>query len=208
MVTNETLSLAPHHLKDLRNSGLSDITIIEASIKSVLPNEIRKKLGFDVLGLQSMYEIPYNDEYSRFRVFYDENIKHLKDYQKRPKYLTGKNSGNHLYIPHKVKPILTDISIPLYITEGEKKALKAVQEGLYCIAISGLWNWKVKDKDDLIPDFDLLALDGRIIYLVPDNDWLEPDGNGDRKNLSQAVDRLACKLIERGAKVSWIELPR
>lgn len=202
------IGLHPAHLEDLRKSGLKDEIIIGAGIKSVPPNDIRKKLGFDLLGLHSMYEIPYNDEYSRFRVFYDETVKDLKDCKKRPKYLTGKNSENHLYIPHKVRPILADRPIPLYITEGEKKALKAVQEGLYCIAISGLWNWKVRDKDDLIPDFDLLALNERIIYLVPDNDWLEPDRNGERKNLCQAVNRLAYKLIERGVKVSWIELPK
>lgn len=105
-----------------------------------------------------------------------------------------------------VKSALNDLSIPLYITEGEKKALKACQEGLYCVAISGLWNWKVKDKDELISDFDLIALGGRTAYIVPDNDWLLPDRYGKSKNLRQAVYGLAYKLINRGSRVSWVEL--
>lgn len=208
MATNKTILLAPLHHKDLSDSGLSDETIIEAGIESIPPSEISKRIGFDIFGLQSMYGIPYGNGYFRYKAFYEENLAYFKDGKEKPKYLTAKGSQNSLYIPHKVRPILTDVSIPLYVTEGEKKALKAVQEGLNCIAISGLWNWKVKDKDDLIPDFDLLALDGRIIHLVQDNDWLEPDKNGEQKNLRQAVFGLAYKLIDRGAKVSWIELPK
>ncbi len=112
-----------------------------------------------------------------------------------------------MYIPSKIKPVLKDVSIPLNITEGEKKALKGCQEGLYCIAISGLWNWKVKNENKLIPDFDQIALDGRTVYLIPDNDWLEPNRNGERKNLKRAVYDFAYLLIDRNAKVYWRELP-
>lgn len=207
MNENWIRSQHPLHLEDLRKSGLKDETIVEAGIQSVPPNEIHKKLGFNIPGLQSMYEIPYGGGYSRFKVFYEENAKYFNDGKEKPKYLTGKDSENCLYIPHKVRPILTDLSLPLYITEGEKKALKAAQEGLYCIATSGLWNWKIKDKDELISDFDLIALDGRTINIVPDTDWLEPNRKGEQKNLKQAVYRLAYSLIDKGAKVSWVELP-
>ena len=207
MNENWIRSQHPLHLEDLRKSGLSDETITEAGIKSVPPREIHQRLGFDILGLQSMYEIPYGGEYARFRVFYEENAKYFKDGKEKPKYLTGKDSGNRLYIPPKARPILNDLSIPLYITEGEKKSLKATQEGLPCIAISGLWNWKIKDKDALISDFDLIDLEGRTINIVPDTDWLEPNRKGEQKNLKQAVYRLAYSLIDKGAKVSWVELP-
>ena len=76
-----------------------------------------------------------------------------------------------------------------------------------CVAIAGLWNWKIKDTDELISDFDLIALDGRAVCIVPDNDFLLPDRHGKPKNLKQAVNELAYKLIDRGAKVSWVELP-
>lgn len=201
------INLAPGHYKDLQKSGLSDSTIKNAGIKSVPPGQINKKFGFSIPGLVSMYEIPFDEDYSRFKAFYEEGKSFNNDGSEKPKYLAKSDSGNRLYIPSKVKTTLQDVSIPLEITEGEKKALKACQEGLGCIAITGLWNYKVKGKDELIPDFNEIALDGRTIYLVPDNDWLLPNRKGERKNLKQAVHNLAYLLIDRGAKVYLRELP-
>ncbi|TVM00177.1 MAG: hypothetical protein CV087_15365 [Candidatus Brocadia sp. WS118] len=208
MTDNLESRLHPDHLADLRKSGLSDETILEAGIKSLQPADIDKIFGYPTFA-KSAYEIPYPgcEGYSRYKMSYDDTNKINSLGGERPKYLTKKDSGNHLYIPPKVKVVLDDATTPLYITEGEKKALKACQEGLCCIAIAGLWNWKVKDKDKLIPDFNLIALDGRAVYIVPDSDWLLPDRHGKSKNLRQAVYDLAYKLIDRGAKVSWIELP-
>ena len=199
---------APEHLKDLKKSGLSDDTIREAGIKSVPPDQFNKKLGFNMDGLVSMYEIPFDEEYSRFKAFYEDGKAFNKDGSKKPKYMTKKDSYNRLYIPSKVTTILGDVSIPIDITEGEKKALKACQEGLYCVGITGLWNWKVKGENRLIQDFDRVALEGRTVCLVPDNDWQKPDRKGERKNLKQAVNELAYLLIDRGAKVYWRELPQ
>jgi hypothetical protein len=200
--------IAPEHYTDLQKSGLLDDTIKEAGIKSVQPDQIDKKLGFNIDGLTSMYEIPFDGNYSRYKVFYEQGKEFNKDGNKKPKYLVQKDKNNRLYIPLKAASILNSISTPLDIAEGEKKALKACQEGLFCIGITGLWNWKVKDENKLIPDFDKVALEGRTIYLVPDNDWQEPDRKGERKNLKKAVNGLAYLLIDRGAKVYWRELPQ
>ncbi len=207
MVTEIKDSFAPKHYEDLKKSDLSDETILSAGIKAVRPADINKKLGFNMPGLQSMYEIPYNADYSRYRVFYEPGCELDSDGKPKPKYLCRKDSGNHLYVPPKARPFLCDPSIELYITEGEKKSLKAAQEGLCCIAISGLWNWSDGNKQ-LISDFDQIALNGRTVYLVPDTDWLEPNRDGKKKNLQQAVYEFAYLLIEKGAVVSWIELPR
>ncbi|MDG6025989.1 MAG: DUF3854 domain-containing protein [Candidatus Brocadia sp.] len=207
MTDNLESRLHPDHLTDLRKSGLSDETILESGIKSVTPGDIDKIFGYPTYA-KSAYEIPYpGTDYLRCRMFYDDANKINSLGEERPKYRAKNDSGNRLYIPVKARPILKDLSIPLYIAEGEKKALKACQEGLRCIAISGLWNWKVKDKDELISDFDLITLDGRTVYIVPDNDFLLPDRHGKPKNLKQAVFELAYKLIDRGAKVSLVELP-
>ena len=164
-------SLHPAHLEDLQKSGLSNEIILEAGIKSVPPRDIPKKLGFDIPGLSSMYEIPYPgcDGYSRYKAFYADCDKYYKDGSEKPKYLTRKGSGNHLYIPHKVTPIVEDVSTPVCIVEGEKKSL-AAHEGLNCVAIPGLWNWGHKTDDgtyELLPDFNQIVLEGRTVYLVP-----------------------------------------
>lgn len=189
------------HLEDLKKSGLLDETILKAGIKSIPLDQLVKQLSFSIPNLISAYEIPYNKDFSRFKVFYSNN-----NNGKKLKYLQGKNTGNRLYIPSDVKPILNNPSTPLYITEGEKKALKATQEGFYCIGLSGLWNWSNGNKE-LIPDFDLITLKERIVYIVPDNDYKTANKNGYKKNLKKAVNEFAEKLKARKAIVSIVELP-
>jgi hypothetical protein len=194
-------TLHPLHLEDLRKSGLSDETIIQSGIATVPPADINRRLGSNIPGLISCLEFPYDKTYSRFKVSFNDNGN-----GKRPKYLQPKGSGNRLYIFHGVRHVLNDPSNPLYITEGEKKALKATQEGLCCIAIPGLWNYS-NGNGELIPDFDQIHLQGREVYIVPDSDYLQSNKHGYRKNLNAAVKNFAWKLIERGAQVFIKELP-
>ena len=197
---NGRRSLHPNHLQDLRRSGLSDQTIEEAGIYSVAPCDIAKRLGFNSPKIESLLAFPYPGcaAFERFKVF-----------PVRPgqKYLQPKNSKNHLYIPQKVWTVLQDVNTGFYITEGEKKALKAVQEGIFCIGVGGWWNWKNKGSDELISDFDLIRLGGRKITLVPDNDWRSLNKHGYEKNIKRAIYRLSKKLMEKGARVFIKELP-
>jgi|GEM_PF-568108 len=195
--------LHPEHYHDLQKSGLSDQTITESGIESIRPSDISKELGFNHSGILSVYKIPYPgiNDFCRYKLFYDPACK-----SKRLKYIQKKGTESHLYIPDKVRPVLRDITIPLHITEGEKKALKACQEGLHCIGLPGLWNWSDGSKN-LIPDFNLVNFENRIIYIIPDNDWKLPDRHGYKKNLAKAVYELAYQLKDRWAKVFIIELP-
>jgi hypothetical protein len=56
--------------------------------------------------------------------------------------VVGPRAPPRLYVPHRNRSGLTDPTRLLLITEGEKQALKADQEGLACVAIGGLWNWR------------------------------------------------------------------
>lgn len=193
------------HLADLRKSGLSDETIKLAGFETVHPDQINRELGFNNPNLISIYRIPYEGGFARFRCFYEDELK--KPMKGHPKYLQRRGTGNHLYFPLNFNgDKLQDPSAPIYFTEGEKKSLKACQEGLLCIGISGLWSWKEKGKK-LIPDFDKINFKDRNVYIVPDNDYKKPDKHGYEKNLGKAVKQLAFALSERGAKVSIIELP-
>src|SRR5450759_417055 len=128
------------HLADLRKSGLTDDNIEQSGLKTAPPGQINNGLGFNIPGLSSAYEIPYLgfNGFSRYRVFYEDG-------KSGPKYLQRKDTGNNIYIPPMFDTaILSDPTKPLYFTEGEKKSLKGSQEGLPCIGVSGLWNWKEK----------------------------------------------------------------
>lgn len=139
------------HYADLRKSGLTDQTIEQAAIKSLRPDEIAKVPGCNHRFIKSMYEIPYPgcNGFSRYRVFYKDGYT-LTNGKKPAKYLQNEGSGNHLYIPESINTILKDAAVPIYITEGEKKALKACQEGLNCIGLSGLWNWSAGNRSKRI----------------------------------------------------------
>lgn len=204
------LSLHPAHLEDLRKSELSDETIKQAGIYSVPPGDINKKLGPG---------FPHPSKINSLMAFLYPGTNGFERYKLFPplgdrKYHQGEGTGNRLYIPLTVGAVLKDTSIPLHITEGEKKVLKAVQEGLFCIGLGGLWNWvqkKAKEEEEdktLIPDFDLVEWKDRTVYLIPDNDWLSPNRHGEPKNLRQAVYELSYRLIDRGARVFIVSLPQ
>jgi hypothetical protein len=203
-MTNDqaNLSLHPGHLADLRKSGLLDETIREAGIYSVRPSDIIKKVGFNDTRIESVMAFPYLgcDGFEVYKIFPPRD---------GLKYVQPKGSPNRLYIPSLVKKILKNPSVPVCFTEGIKKALKACQEGIGCVAMSGLWNWSDgSEEKHLIPDFGLIEWKGRTVCLIPDNDFEQPDRHGERRNSREAVYQLAYRLIDRGAKPFIVELPQ
>jgi len=163
------VELHPEHLADLRRSGLSDDTIVIGGLHSVRPCDIGRITA--LAGVTSLLAIPYHQGFTRYKVF-PTTLKDSKG--KGLRYLQPKSSGTHLYIPPAAKAILQDASVPLAMTEGEKKALKACQEGIMCVAIGGLWNWLEGRRR--LHDFEEIALPGRQVTLYPDSDvWGRKD---------------------------------
>ncbi|WP_425545819.1 DUF3854 domain-containing protein, partial [Aeromicrobium alkaliterrae] len=65
------------------------------------------------------------------------------DAKGRPvKYETPEGSTAVLDVPPSARAALADSDVPLWITEGAKKADAAVTAGLCCIALIGVWGWK------------------------------------------------------------------
>lgn len=192
------MTLAPEHLEDLRKSGLSDATIRAAGFKSI------KADGWPLKnGAQSGYAIPYSSlngsgPFERVRLFY----KTPEEGKKHGKYSQKAGTQPRLYLPPNLdRKKLDDPRAPIIITEGEKKALKAVQEGLLCIAVAGWHTWKVKGREMLIQDFKHIHLEGREVVIVPDNDY------GSNKGVRDGVRRLRRQLTRRGAAVRVQPIP-
>lgn len=131
------------HWNDLRRSGLSDETIAAAGFYALSAIEAQALLGRDDVG--SGMAIPYpgcafRDGTPYVRVRLDVPLR-VGDREAR--YLTKKGERNRLYVPPILpSAVLSDPSIELAITEGEKKALKACQEGVLCVGLAGVWSWK------------------------------------------------------------------
>jgi hypothetical protein len=179
----------PDHLKDLRNSGLSDETIEAAGLYSVPPRDIRK---ITAIGrVDSLLAFPYSTEFTRYKVFPTT----LKVQGKRFRYTQPTGTDVYPYIPPAARQVIEDATIRLWIVEGEKKALKGCQEGILCLAIGGLWNWLSDGR--LAPSFKDIAWQGRLVTLCPDSDVWKPQ----KTQLREAVRRLGEVLEAEGAQV-------
>src|SRR5215470_5520282 len=105
--------LDPHRAK-LLECGLTVETWTRARLHSGSPAEVKEILGYGT-GAGGLV-IPYDESYSRVRI--DNPGPDGK------RYRSPKGQGNRLYIlPTLPTNALTDPSIPLYVTEGELKAL-------------------------------------------------------------------------------------
>src|ERR1039457_4574963 len=132
----QMLELHSSDLADLRRSGLSDATIASMGCCSAEAKIIRMRTGLDNL-TSAGYCIPYagiTDQtgapYLRWR---------LREPSEEMRYASGRGDDAQLYIPPALAALPpTDL---LVVTEGEKKAAKAVQEGIHCVGIQGVWSW-------------------------------------------------------------------
>jgi hypothetical protein len=147
-----------------------------------------------------------------------------KDGKPKPdkKYLGPPKSTNRLYIPPGVTPEqLQDVTIPIVITEGEKKALALWRLGRHeaerlrfvPVAIAGVWSWRGKvgradgpcgERIDLkgpIADLGRIAWKARKALVVFDTNVHSDD------NVDQARKGIARELGTRQAEVKFVNLP-
>jgi len=101
-------------------------------------------------------------------------------------------------------PLIGDPSVPLFITESIPKGDAAVSIGLCCVALLGVWNWRGSNEaggKTALADWDMIALNGRAIYVVFDSDVME------KREVYAALARLKALLESHDASVKVIYLP-
>lgn len=118
------------------------------------------------------------------------------------KYENPVGDCNHAYFPVASLEKLRDGESPIFVTEGEKKALALSQLHLAAIGISGVDCWS-KD-GELLPDLAQITWKGREVYIAFDYD----EKPKTRQQVAGAMCRLARALRIAGAKdVRAVELP-
>ena len=119
------------------------------------------------------------------------------------KYIRPKDETSRLFKPlHLAPETLNNPNEYIIVTEGEKKAIKAVQEGFNCIAVAGVWCWKSKKTEDgLIPDMHKINWENKEVYLCFDNDICY------KSQVLNALRALTYQLQDFGAIVKNIKLP-
>lgn len=116
------------------------------------------------------------------------------------RYMQPTGNPPRFYYPTAVEwaEVAEDVSVDIWITEGEFKAAKACLEGVACIGLGGVWCWR--NGDGPVSDFDDIEWQGRLVYIVFDSDvWYNLD--------IQKAERALCKeLMERGAAPHTVRL--
>ncbi len=120
------------------------------------------------------------------------------------KYEFPKGEKMRLDCPPPCRPRLGNPAVPLWITEGQKKADALASQGFCALALLGVWNWR--GRNDLggltaLADWDAVALKGRDVRIVFDSDVTR------RPAVQNALKRLTAFLKNRGARVTVIYLP-
>lgn len=183
----------------------------------------------DYSGIVFTYYLPGNSAPREYRLRRDNpDLEQGEDgeIKQKAKYISPPGRSNLLYfVPMTDSSWLADMTLPVCITEGEKKTLALWQlawHGLsdsatvprfLPIGLGGVWNWRGKvgktesetgkrqDVKGVIPDFDLIKWKGRTVHIVF-------DANVHTNESVQAARRgLTAELARRGAIVRLVDLP-
>lgn len=196
-------ALAPEHRADLEKSGLVAETIQQHGIRSVPPDQIQYLLGWDNARITSAYLIPYPSlgadgwlDHVCLRLFPP-----LETERCTIKYAQPRGTPPRLYLPRLNRAGIMDGATPLWVCEGQKKALSLAQLGFAAVGIQGVQGWHVRGSRELLPEFAAVPLRDRLIEVVPDGDYeTNPDVN-------LAVRRFADALRLRGARPRRVVVP-
>lgn len=194
-------------LADLKRSGLTATNAKNAAYKVLTAKQVQDLTGNYAAG----YLIPYHDHTGKktkyWRVRYLEDVKGpFGATKKKPLRYTGPPKElPRFYFPAVADwvAVCKDPNIEIVITEGEKKAEKAVDVGLACISVPGVWAWRSKKQGiAAIKDFDVIVWKERKVLLCFDNDVMT------NPQVLAALNALSDELTNRGAKVFIKWLPK
>jgi hypothetical protein len=127
----------------------------------------------------------------------------------RIKYEWPHNTPNVFDVLPRYKEALGDPSIPIWITEGAKKAdalASVYSTAIVAVNENGVWGWRGRNAvggKTALADLDLIAWDERAVILAPDGDVRY------NKHVLMAIQRLARLLEARYnvAKILILQLP-
>jgi hypothetical protein len=193
--------LFDQHAKLLADSAVSPEVAAERGYVSVDTMKRLEEIGFAksqrrVPGLL----IPLHATDGEVRLHqYRPDTPRLNGDGKPVKYETPFRSQLIIDVPPRVSGRLADVSIPLVITEGSRKADAAVTAGLACVGLLGVNGW-TRDQQPL-PDWRDIALKGRQVFVAFDSDVMT------KREVANAFKALAGFLEYRDATVRLIYLP-
>jgi len=213
LVSQPEHSLSPEHRRVLEDeSAIAPEVIAERGYRTIVSPADLLDLGFAtsqrrVPGLLLPLH-PTNGGEPPLCVFRPDRPRELrgKDGSVRIlKYEVPKGASTRLDCPPSCQALLADPSVPLWITEGQKKADALASLGLCAIALLGVWSWRGRNAfggTTFLADWDHVALNGRDVRVVFDSDVMT------KRQVHQALDRMRDHLQRKGAHVTAAYLPQ
>ncbi len=204
VIKSELPGILYHHLVDLRRSGLSDGTIEDNKLRSVVNrSEIVEILGWDPGDIGPALAFRFRHPDGTFNGF-----RRIKPDRPRPgggKYEQPLRAGSRAYFTIRACEAIHTPGAMLLLTEGEKKALAIAQSGYAAIGLTGVWNWQQGREEGpdgkkigprlLIPDLTTIDWKDRRVLILFDTDETR------KPAVNQAAAELARVLSEHGADV-------
>lgn len=199
--------LTDHQCHLQEGSGIGTEVIQERGYKSLLGKSELEKLGFSRVQQRTPgILIPlWGVDGKQAGYQYRPDSPRVSQRARPIKYENPYGSNIRLDCPPRCNKSLGDPSIPLWITEGCKKADALASRGACAISLTGVWGFKGKNELGgvvFLADWDYIALKDRTIYLAFDSDVVA------KESVKKALERLAEHLQRRGARVSVIYLPQ
>lgn len=111
------------------------------------------------------------------------------------KYVSRRNAPNMLDVHPRNTTAVRDVSVPLWITEGVKKADSLTSRGLCVIGLSGVYNFR--SKLGTLGDWEDVPLRGRTVVICYDSDARAND------QVLAAMRRLGTWLESKGVAAVW-----
>src|SRR5687767_14556055 len=173
----ENISISKYHLDSLNASAITHEAIGARGYKTINDENELRILGFSagqcrVPGL--LLPVWTTDGQIGTYVYRPDNPRVVENRNKTNpdgthpvkviKYEIPKGEGVRLDCPPTCQPRLADPSIPLWTTEGQKKADALASVGLCAIALLGVWNFVGKNEHGgitFLTDWQYIALNGR-----------------------------------------------
>ncbi len=190
--------------QDFIKSGITHQTMTTAGVREITPEDFREKSGYGNIPCETVLEIPYYGESGkillrRWKIYPAYYCRNGDGKEKKISYLQPKGKNTIPYIPALTLTAKNKSNIPLWHTEGEKKALKLCQHGVPTIALPGVWNFRGRQEEaGLAEEITGFELKGRTNYLCFDSDlWVNP-------SVRSALYEYSLRLISFGAIVKVV----
>jgi hypothetical protein len=194
---NDRPTLTPRHQEALIGSAILPDVAAERPYTSVTADDPRLASFPDYQRADGILIAvrPPDDTNGRYQLRRD--VDRIRPDGKPAKYEQKQGDAHRLDMHPRAQRWKDNPGVTLWITEGIKKGDTLVSLGRCAVALGGVWCFR----KECIPDWDLIALRGRVVVIVFDSD---AETNS---NVAMARDALAAFLTERGARVRIVRLP-